>query len=127
MCNYNGISTHHLIFIISKLSVIVMSTTYYILFMRNKPWCNPEHLAYKNPCLFHIMFIFVITIYGGQVAFPTVRCSDSSIFRQFDIPTVRYSESLTKNVNLPKNTKNQGQFLTVGLENTFLLLSINLK
>ena len=50
-----------------------------------------------------------------------------SLFRQFDIPTVRYSESWTKNVNLPNNTKNQGKFLTIGLENIFLLLSINLK
>ena len=55
------------------------------------------------------------------------RFSDSLIFRQFDITTVRHSDSWTKNVNLPKNTKNQGKFLTVGLENTFLLLSINLK
>ena len=62
-----------------------------------------------------------------QFDIPTVRYSESSIFRTFDIPTVRYSDSKTKNVNLPKNTKNQGKFLTVGLENIFLLQSINLK
>ena len=55
------------------------------------------------------------------------RFSDRSIFRKFDIPKVRYSDSWTKNVNLPKYTKNQGKFLTVGLENIFLLQSINLK
>ena len=62
-----------------------------------------------------------------QFDIPTVRYSDSSIFQKFDIPTVRYSDSWTKNVNKPKSTKNQGKFLTVGLENIFLLLSINLK
>ena len=47
----------------------------------------------------------------GQVAFPTVRYSDSSIFRQFDIPTVRYSESWTNNVNLPNIPKIKENFL----------------
>ena len=46
MCNDSGIDTHHLNFIISKLSTIVIRTTYYIFCMRNKPWCDPELLTY---------------------------------------------------------------------------------
>ena len=45
MCNDSGIDTHHLNFIISKLSTIVIRTTYYIFCMRNKPWCDPELLT----------------------------------------------------------------------------------
>ena len=50
MCNDSGIDTHHLNFIISKLSTIVILTTYYIFCMRNKPWCDPELLPIK--CFF---------------------------------------------------------------------------
>ena len=39
------------------------------------------------------------------------RFSDSSILRQFDIPTVRYSESWTNNVNLPNIPKIKENFL----------------
>ena len=46
MCNDNSIDTHRLNFIISKLSIIVIHTTYYIFCMRNRPWCDPELLTY---------------------------------------------------------------------------------
>ena len=46
MCNDSGIETHHLNFIISKLSTIVIRTTYNIFCTRNRPWCDPELLTY---------------------------------------------------------------------------------
>ena len=46
MSNETGIGNLHLIFIISKLSNIVIRLTYYIFCMRNKQWCNPELLNY---------------------------------------------------------------------------------
>ena len=44
MCNKLGIDNHQFNLIISKLSNIIISMTYYILFMRNKAWCDPELL-----------------------------------------------------------------------------------
>ena len=38
MCNDIGIDTHHLNFIVTKLSTLIILTTYYIFCMRNKPW-----------------------------------------------------------------------------------------
>ena len=46
MCTELGFDNHHLRFIISKLSTIIIRTTYYIFCMRNKSWCNPELLSY---------------------------------------------------------------------------------
>ena len=46
MCNERGIENHDLRFIISKLSTIIIRTTYYIFCMRNKAWCDPEILNY---------------------------------------------------------------------------------
>ena len=55
MCSETGIDNRHLKFIISKLSNIIIRTTYYIpttssalptTHMRDKPWCNPELLNY---------------------------------------------------------------------------------
>ena len=45
MCNERGIENHDLRFLISKLSTIIISTTYYI-FCINKSWCDPEILNY---------------------------------------------------------------------------------
>ena len=33
-------------YIITKLSTIIIRTTYYIFCMRNKPWTNPDLLSY---------------------------------------------------------------------------------
>ena len=41
-----GIENLHLKFIISKLSTIIIRTTYNIFCMRNKQWCDPELLNY---------------------------------------------------------------------------------
>ena len=38
MCHDIGIDKHHLNFIATKLSTIIIRTTYYIFCMRNKPW-----------------------------------------------------------------------------------------
>ena len=46
MCNERGINNHDLRLIISKLSTIIIRTTYYIFCMRNKAWCGPELLSY---------------------------------------------------------------------------------
>ena len=46
MCTELGFDNHHLNFIVSKLSTIIIRTTYYIFCMRNKSWCNPELLSY---------------------------------------------------------------------------------
>ena len=46
VCSETGIDNRHLKFIISKLSNIIIHTTYYIFCMRNRPWCNPELLNY---------------------------------------------------------------------------------
>ena len=39
-------NTGHTNFIITKLTSIIIRTTYYIFCMRNKPWTNPELLSY---------------------------------------------------------------------------------
>ena len=41
-----GISNGDLNFIISKISTIIIRSTYYIFCIRNKPWSNPELLSY---------------------------------------------------------------------------------
>ena len=46
MCNERGIENLDLRFIISKLSTIIIRTTYYIFCMRNKAWSDPEILNY---------------------------------------------------------------------------------
>ena len=45
MCHDIGIDKHHLNFIVTKLSTIIIRTTYYIFCMRNKPWGQPELLT----------------------------------------------------------------------------------
>ena len=46
MCNDSGVDKHHLTFIVTKLSTIIIRITYYIFCMRNKPWGHPELLNY---------------------------------------------------------------------------------
>ena len=46
MCHDIGIEKHHLNFIVTKLSTIIIRTTYYIFCMRNKRWGQPELLNY---------------------------------------------------------------------------------
>ena len=46
ICTELDFDNHHLNFIVSKLSTIIIRTTYYIFCMRNKSWCNPELLSY---------------------------------------------------------------------------------
>ena len=46
MCNDLTTNTGHTNFIITKLTSIIIRTTYYIFCMRNKPWTNPELLSY---------------------------------------------------------------------------------
>ena len=46
MCNDTGIDKHHLNFIVTKLSTIIIRTTYYIFCIRNKPRSQPELLNY---------------------------------------------------------------------------------
>ena len=46
MCNDIGIDKHHLNFIVTKLSTIIIRTTYYIFCIRNKPWNQLELLSY---------------------------------------------------------------------------------
>ena len=46
MCTELGFDNHNLNFIVSKLSTMIIRTTYYIFCMRNKSWCNPELLSY---------------------------------------------------------------------------------
>ena len=46
MCSDLTIDKAHTNYIITKLSTIVIRTTYYIFCMRNKPWTNPELLSY---------------------------------------------------------------------------------
>ena len=46
MCNERGIENRDLRSIISKLSKIIIRTTYCIFRMRNKAWCDPELLNY---------------------------------------------------------------------------------
>ena len=50
MCHDIGIDKHHLNFIVTKLSTIIIRTTYYIFCMRNKPWGQPELLNYYYHC-----------------------------------------------------------------------------
>ena len=46
MCKCIGIDQSHLNYILSKISSIIIRTTYYIFCSRNKPWSNPELLSY---------------------------------------------------------------------------------
>ena len=46
LCMERGISNGDLNFIISKISIIIIRSTYYIFCMRSKPWSNPELLSY---------------------------------------------------------------------------------
>ena len=46
LCMERGINNGDLNFIISKISIIIIRSTYYIFCMRNKPWPNPELLSY---------------------------------------------------------------------------------
>ena len=46
MCSDLTIDKAHTNCIISKLSTIIIRTTYYIFCMRNKPWTNPDLLSY---------------------------------------------------------------------------------
>ena len=46
LCMERCISNGDLNFIISKISTIIIRSTYYIFCMRNKPWSNPELLSY---------------------------------------------------------------------------------
>ena len=43
---YISINNGDLNFIISKISTIIIRSTYYMFCMRNKPWSNPERLSY---------------------------------------------------------------------------------
>ena len=45
LCMERGINNGDLTFIISKISNIIIRSTYYIFCMRNKPWPNPELLS----------------------------------------------------------------------------------
>ena len=46
MCSDLTIDKAHTNYIITKLSTIIIRTTYYIFCMRNKPWTNPDLLSY---------------------------------------------------------------------------------
>ena len=46
ICDDIGIDKHHLNFIVTKLSTIIIRTTSYIFCMRNNPWSQPELLSY---------------------------------------------------------------------------------
>ena len=46
MCNDLTTNTGHTNFIFTKLTSIIIRTTYYIFCMRNRPWTNPELLSY---------------------------------------------------------------------------------
>ena len=46
MSNDTGIEKHHLNSIVTKLSTMIIRTTYYVFCMRNKPWGQPELLNY---------------------------------------------------------------------------------
>ena len=46
MCSDLTIDKAHTNFIITKLSTIIIRTTYYIFCMRKKPWTNPDLLSY---------------------------------------------------------------------------------
>ena len=46
LCMERGISNDDLNFIISKISTLIIRSTYYIFCVRNKPWSNPELLSY---------------------------------------------------------------------------------
>ena len=46
MCTDLSINTGHTTYIITKLTNIIIRTTYYIFCMRNKPWTNPDLLLY---------------------------------------------------------------------------------
>ena len=46
MCTDLAINTGHTKYIITKLTSIIIRTTYYIFCMRNKPWTNPDLLSY---------------------------------------------------------------------------------
>ena len=46
MCSDLSIDKAHTNYIITKLSTIIIRTTYYIFCMRDKPWTNPDLLSY---------------------------------------------------------------------------------
>ena len=46
MCNEIGIDKHHFNFIVTKLSTVIIRTTYYLFCMRNKPWSQSDLLNY---------------------------------------------------------------------------------
>ena len=46
MCNDLGIEKQHLNYILSKITAIIIRSTYYIFCMRNKSWTNPDLLTY---------------------------------------------------------------------------------
>ena len=46
MCSDLTIDKAHANYIITKLTTIIIRTTYYIFCMRNKPWTNPDRLSY---------------------------------------------------------------------------------
>ena len=46
MCTNLSINTGHTSYLLTKLTNIIVRTTYYIFCMRNKPWTNPELLPY---------------------------------------------------------------------------------
>jgi len=46
MCNDLNINKQHLNYALRKITAIIIRSTYYIFYMRNKPWINPDLLTY---------------------------------------------------------------------------------
>ena len=55
-CKELGIEKSHLKHIAIKMSKIIISITYYIFCMRNKPWTDPELLSYWHNIVKTIAF-----------------------------------------------------------------------
>ena len=64
MCTDLSINTGHTKYIITKLTSIIIRTTYYIFCMRNKPWTNLDLLSYQQSFfLFSLLALHVTIMY----------------------------------------------------------------
>ena len=69
ICADLSINTGHTNYLKTKVTKIIIRTTYYIFCMRNKPWTNPELLPYKlvSPFSFnsscYILLVFFLLLY----------------------------------------------------------------
>ena len=63
LCMERGINNGDLKFIISKISSIIIRSTYYIFCMKNKPWPNPGLLSYEHLCIQLLGINFISTVF----------------------------------------------------------------